>query len=226
MLKFVVPWRSVGDPWRDKAQAWQEKEFQRLGLPYAIATDPLEDRPFSVARAMNNYLKDNEHDFIVFGADHVPSVQVFNTTQEVLETKPYYHPYNRTWELSQESTEAVYAGEQPFPKNPVLKYVAKLDFCTGLVAMKHSTWKTTPWDNRFEGWGWEDTAQRDAMRTIFGSRAPGHEPLLCLYHPHVGRGHPLAVKNSQLYYSEYHGLFGKRELMGQLMERVRKMNEH
>lgn len=222
-LKFVIPWRPNGDKWRKRAQQWQVRQFERLGLPYAIAPDPVENGPFSVSRSMNHYLLNNKHDFIAFGADHVPSIEVFRRTQEQLKTVPYYHPYSRTWDLSEDSTLAVLNGSmEAVLSNRRLTYAGKVDFCTGLVAMRYETWQAVPYDNNFKGWGYEDTAQREAMRTLFGSRAAGKETLIGLYHEKGSVRNPYTVANRDRFMNEYRPRFGKRDEMEALMVEVRK----
>ena len=219
-MKFVIPWKPNGDKWRDKAQAWQEAEFERLGIPVVYTSDPGRGL-FSVARAMNSYLKENEGDFIILGADQIPSLEIYEESIERLKVQPYFHPFDETWDLTEKATDLVIAGKAGLDNMSPLTYTAKTMWATGVSAMRYDVWRECPWDERFVGWGGEDTAQRVAMNTMFDKQPIGTHKLIGLYHVKAAKDN-VWRRNKGIFLDFYGAYDGNKIKMAETLAAVKK----
>jgi hypothetical protein len=179
-VSVLVPFRGDGD-WRDTI--WAHCERLWSVLPYELVIGRCaDDRPFSVAEAFNDAASRATGDiFVLYGADQLPDRDRIEWGIQQLETHQWCALYGATAGYDMTGTNAILAGY--LPENVVMG--PSVPFCTGILAIRREAW--IPFDERFYGWGCEDTAHRLALETIYGLSPEPTGTLRCLYHPAAPR---------------------------------------
>lgn len=176
MISILVPFRGDG-AWRDRAWAYCKARWDSLPYELVIGEDP-GTGPFSVARAFNDAASRATGDvFVLYGADQLPDRDRIEWAVSQLTDHHWAALYANTAGYDQASTNAMYAGRSPDD----MPLGQSVPFCTGILAVRRDSW--IKFDERFVGWGCEDTAHRMALENLYG---PSPEPigtLRCLYHP-------------------------------------------
>lgn len=185
----LVPRRP--EPWRDRL--W---EYARAGLDasfhWARVVEGLSvDGPFNRSRALNEAAEGSDWDVaVILDADTVPTYHpnVGEAVDLALKTGKLVLPQDTFRSLSRAGTKAVLAAEcaiedaekrwdYPNPKS-------------SCIVVSRQTWELVGgFDERFEGWGFEDAAFFRACRALAGvERLPG----LCyhLWHPRSEEKNP------------------------------------
>lgn len=179
-VSVLVPFRGDGG-WRDII--WAHCERLWSVLPYELVVGRCEDgKPFSVAEAFNDAANRATGDiFVLYGADQLPDRDRIEWGIQQLETHPWCALYAFTAGYGETSTNAILAGALP----STVPMGAPAPFCTGILAVRREAWIL--FDERFYGWGCEDTAHRLALETIYGLSPQPTGTLRCLYHPAAPR---------------------------------------
>lgn len=186
-VAVIVPWGTDNGPrarvWARVRQLWEQTDCDLI-----VAADPLfaERGRFAVGRAINRAVRlaPAEYDrFVCFGADMLPCPDTVAWAAEQLDEQPWTLLFDRGRGLSEQDT------EHWLQRGRTELYGAELfgSPCVGPIAFTRATFeKVGGFDERYEGWGYEDVdlwyrLQRDAPRT-----APQTYPgtaLVQLWHP-------------------------------------------
>lgn len=181
MISILLPWRS-NDPHRIAAWEFNRQRWARLGIELCVSDDGRTDGPFSLARAVNRARRQATGEILaIFGADHIPPDR---DRLEWLYAKLTRHPwtavYASTRIFSPASTARVLRGETPGAGMESLF----IGMCEGIVALRASVWDDVGgMDERFEGWGAEDTAFKVMLRALHPDAGDGHGEAWALWHP-------------------------------------------
>jgi len=174
VVKVIIPWRP--QPSRlaafDATSAWYLEN-----LPGAeIVTVDSGETPFNLARCRNvgiAAVADPDEVVVVGDADTIPSLAPLLTAIAAAASSGLVHlPYTRYQWLGAAGTAAFFAGAALDAVEATLVVGA----CSGVYVTTRSTWESHGGqDERFRGWGFEDSAWFVAHSTLLGSQPRRHE---------------------------------------------------
>jgi hypothetical protein len=125
--------------------------------------DPIRRYPFSVARALNDAAKHahGEH-FLLFGADHVPDPKAIEWATHQLRGYAFARIYERVAYATEATTRLILHGtEMPLDAADWHEVSAP---CPGVLGVRRDAFERAGGlDERYEGWGYEDTAFLDTL---------------------------------------------------------------
>jgi len=141
--------------------------------------------PFNIAQAFNDAASRATGDYLIlFGADHIPdTTRVDWAVEQLAAGAPWVPLYAETAGLSKNDTHLVLNGVDP-RKVPVNQVAP---FCTAIIGIRRDSW--VKFDERFRGWGIEDSAWRLALEHLYGPAPTPTGRLLCLWHEAASREH-------------------------------------
>lgn len=170
-VAILVP-RRAGIADRDRlwdfARTWWERDFP----DWELVEGHHDVGPFNRSAAIN----DAAHQVgdwgaaVIIDADVLADPDTVRTAVDVaLATDRMVLAYNERIHLSQKGTERVLAGFQGNWKSSAMVSQRLTDSCSSCVVVSRALWdKVAGFDERFEGWGWEDVAFRIACETFSG----------------------------------------------------------
>lgn len=168
----------------------------RIHVPHPhvliVAADPrFPARPFSVARAVNNAVRlaPGEVDrFVTIGADALPDWRVVDWAAGQLEHRPWTLLFGKGGSLTPEQTEEWCAGSDDDSGADGWCDVRPFETpCVGPIAFRRGTFAgVRGYDERFEGWGYEDVDLWLRLRDVWPEYAESPVspyPLIQFSHP-------------------------------------------
>jgi glycosyltransferase involved in cell wall biosynthesis len=190
-VSVLVPWRTDHGP-RERAWNYLRPLWEATGHEIVVGTDNGHG-PFNKSQAINRAFAASTGDVVVvMDADGLPPLPEFDPAP------PWQPLYTHTQYLSRADTAAVYAGADPWTVEPERTYPE----CTSIVAVRRDAWPGM--DERFEGWGYEDTALRVTLTRRHGPAAAPARSFRCLWHPSALAASPAATaRNRMLFDREY-----------------------
>lgn len=212
-VSVLIPWRSDGiDGPRQRAWSYLERCWARLGVEVCVGVDD-GDAPFNCAAAQNRAFRASTRPYLLmFGADCLPDGEAIQMGLEVMATtgEPWVPLFDRTEYFDQQTTDWVIRDlADPFRCAPDLAY--SVPFQTGVIALHRWAYLSVGgMDERFVGWGAEDSAFRHALAERHGDSTPLPFALHCLWHPAPERG-AMSAENLRLVQS-YEQVRGPAEM--------------
>lgn len=179
-ISALIPFRGDGAQ-RDRLWSHCRKLWEHLPVELVIGEDP-GDGPFNISCAFNDAARRaTGTKFILYGADQIPDWDRIEWAVEQLDNYRWCALYANTAGYGQASTNAILAGSLPdsVPLGP------SVPFCTSIIGIRADSW--IPFDERFTGWGGEDTAWRMALTSLYGDTPEPSGTLRCLYHEAASR---------------------------------------
>lgn len=186
-VSVLRAWRT-GDPWRERifsltTQRWMELTGWEICTGDATHSDGF----VSVSQGMNLARAHASHDMLVIAsADHLPDPVAVKEAVEKAEQYGWAPIFRRTTVLTKKATNLLLSGHDI---DPAQHGAESAPFCTSLMAVRADVWDDVGgWDERFYGWGCEDTAFRTVLRTLYPE--PGMTPTAttyALWHPKSAR---------------------------------------
>lgn len=212
-ISVLVPFGADDSPagkqrakvWRHNLRRWDKLRNAGLVDEVIMGIDPLfnghEPRidnspvrryPFSVSRALNDAAKHAHGDaFLMFGADHLPDPAAVSWAAGQLRSHPWARIYDHVLYASEGATHLIVDG--PFGENlftDQANWTRHPAPCPGVLALTRAAWDVAGgMDERFSGWGYEDTEflSRLAHTVPGGTMGPCGLPLRELYVPNTAR---------------------------------------
>lgn len=186
--EVIIPWRG-GCPYRERALAWVTDRYHAAGFPVTVA-ELASEGPWVKAKAVTPAVEaSNAGVVVVADAD----VWCDGITDAVTNCKTWAIPHQHVRRLTEEATEAVYAGGDLGGPLVEKSYSGKQG--GGIVVIRRDAYLETPLDPRFEGWGREDESWGWALNLILGLPWRAPRPLWHLWHPPQPR--PTRSKGSE-----------------------------
>jgi len=174
VVKVIIPWR----PQPSRLAAFEATSaWYRQNLPGAeIVTVDSGEVPFNLARCRNVGMADvaTPDEVVVVGdADTIPSLEPLLAAIADAATSGLVHlPYTRYQWLGAAGTAAYFAGAPLDTVDATLVVGA----CSGVYVTTPRTWASHGGqDERFRGWGFEDSAWFAAHTTLLGTQPRRHE---------------------------------------------------
>lgn len=184
-VSVLVPFRGDGAH-RDHLWAYVRRIWETLPVELVVGEDP-GTAPFNVSRAFNDAADRATGDlFVLFGADQIPDMDAIDWAVEQVTAGAAWCPlFAATGAYSADDTARIV----DFGSDPTLYgFDQWAPFCTGIVAVTRAGWAdVNGMDERFYGWGCEDTALRIALQGILGTPPTPTGTLACLHHPAAPR---------------------------------------
>lgn len=186
MISVLIPFRAPEGSWRDLLRRTTAKMWAGIGIEPVYGTDGRRDgQPWNCAAALNDARRRATADVLLtIGCDHVPPpLAQLEALDAELQTKPWAKVFEATRELSEQTTLSVIDG-MPVPPDP-LPDEAPMDASFGVIAIRVEVWDALGgYDEKFEHWGYEDTAVLLELRTHFPEGRPeGAGYITSLWHP-------------------------------------------
>jgi hypothetical protein len=182
-ISVLIPWRG-GDPQRERVWNFVKSEWEKTGVELCVGVDD-PGGPFNCSRALNRAFRMSTKPIIMqFGADCLPSTAAIDLAYTML-----VHDLELNWIPLFDRTD--YYNE--FATNEILRGIPRIicttdpnlavPFQTGVLAMTREAFlETGGSDERFEGWGAEDSAFRMCLWRLNGGGTPLPFTLRCLWH--------------------------------------------
>jgi hypothetical protein len=203
--------------WRWCSREWDLMRNRGLVDEIIIGVDPLflrwerrpvdggdnpPRRPFSVARALNDAAKHahGEH-FLLFGADHVPDPKAIEWATHQLRGYAFARIYDRVAYATEAATRLILHGTT-MPTDAADWHLHPAP-CPGVLGVRREAFERAGGlDERYEGWGYEDTAflealQRTHANGLRGTMGPSGYVLRELWHD--GSRRDLDGRNAEIY---------------------------
>lgn len=199
-IAFLTPFRSPerhpadkSFPYRERAYEWQQAEYRRRGLPSFVSTDGRRTAAFSVSRAVNRAAKKAGPEFthlMILPADcalptNAELGDALHRASGLPQSTGWAPVWGATETLSRPATEAVLAGRHD-ARSRELHLKNRFRHCEGPLIVERGLFdRVGGLDERFEGWGAEDTAFRLVLSATAGEAVPAPPSAVCrcLWHP-------------------------------------------
>lgn len=203
MISVLIPWRSQ-EPERIRAWDFARPRWERLDVELCVADDGYESGRFSVARAINRArAKATGNVLVMYGADHLPpDPQRLAWIVDKLATHPWTAVYASVRILSSYGTELLFRDAHPALIEA--HTATTIAMCTGILAMRTDVFDDIGgMDERFRGWGAEDSALRLVLRTLYpDGNDIGEGELWSLWHREAPRDE-LTATNAAMVHNGY-----------------------
>jgi hypothetical protein len=208
-LSILVPWRS-GDPDREKAWTYIQNYWEYIKYELSFNVEIIQggdtgQGPFNCAMAINDAFKVASGKYVaIYGADCLPSVPSLEQTMSRLDhgNDAWVPMYSTVEYYDKKTSQDIYDGAHPTlcSTDPSLN----VPFQTAFLAMPSSVYKIVGGhDERFVGWGAEDSAFRRSLHVMFGHQESINLPMHCLWH---ATGHRIMSKENYDLCREYEQL--------------------
>lgn len=218
-LAVLVPWHQTpDDTGAHRARVWNylRGEWIRAGVHVVAGSDPkaAETGRFSVSRALNNAARHAPDDvtmFALYGADHLPDLEVLRWAVETLERQSWTPLHRGVHYATAETTERLLAGQTGLGQ---LEWRFEDALCPGVLAVRRGAWEYIGgMDEAFEQYGWEDTALVAVLSAVFPIPIAPHPPLYELWHPEGHRDLSPANLNRQRFEQHYLPVMGDADAL-------------
>jgi hypothetical protein len=230
-LSIVIPWRDSGNEWRNRSLDWVT---QRYGYLYPDASLFIADEgasEFNRSRSINFGAGMIDTEFMLIGdADTIPYQYYIDKGIKMLKDgtpwlfaydfEQYYNSDEASaeWILSQPPTRHITPGD--------IEWEHKITSWSGQVLLRTEDFhEVGGFDERFEGWGYEDNAFTVACDTILGPHERVHTGYtIHIWHPYSHAstfGQPHIDANRELY-ARYQEQEGNPETMRELAHSWKK----
>jgi GT2 family glycosyltransferase len=176
-VSVIVPWRTDNGQrervWNRIRPLWEDSEFE-------VVTGTPDDGPFNCSQALNRAAEKATGDVLVtMGADHWPDLDAVATAARLTSYASWMPVYGGVHYLSQGDTDAVIAGADPARFRP-----ERTDpCCQGITAITRQSWQDIGgMDERYAGWGYEDTALLRELARRYGFVPAPFNHVIGLWH--------------------------------------------
>lgn len=231
-VSVVVPYRGDNGGARDQAWDYVQQWWAREYPDWQVVCGYIDPGPWIKARAVADGLCDATGDIIVLADADVICYGVGVAVDALTHGRcTWAVPHYRVHRLSCWATTGLYAG-QPLPPdpgprgyfhrvpgvNPVVDESHRGMLGGGMVVMPRELYGRVPLDNRFIGWGQEDSAFGIALGTMAGQPIRGVAALWHLWHePQQRVTRTIGSKESLALHQRYQRANGSPELMNAIL---------
>lgn len=184
----IIPWHDGVDDERLRLLHWVEHRLAFEGRRIRLADWP-PSAPWSKPRAIRRALNAVDAEVVVIHDADVWCPGLDDAVAAVAHGYPWAVPHTRVHRLTPDATTAVLGGAEPERGMSCVRRPYRGTAGGGVLVMAAEVVRRIPPDPRFEWWGGEDAAWRDALRCLVGMEWRGTAPLFHLHHtPAVRNG--------------------------------------
>ncbi len=187
-FSVLIPWRTDNGP-REVIFEWIVQRYLYFyGDNVQLCIADSGHDPFNRAASRNKAFNEAVHDVILIAdADTPPQrdfVRAFRSLR--LFDLAYSYPYKTYYALKQELTERLLrsSSDVEIPSPSPVEIEFRMESWAGSICMTKKSYEAVNgYDERFIGWGYEDTAFREACSVLLTEsvRLPGH--VVHMWHP-------------------------------------------
>lgn len=181
-ISVLIPWRG-GDPQREDVWKYIRRRWEFLGVELCVGEDDF-GGPFNCSRALNRAFAVSTRPYVMqFGADCLPDPEAIEAGYEYLTAGQPWVPLFENVDYYNEYDTRLILGHNFWPREREVDENLHVPFQTGVMAMQRDVFlETGGSDERFEGWGGEDSAFRRTVWLLHGGGTPQPFTLKCLWH--------------------------------------------
>jgi len=163
-IGICIPWRT-DHGWREKLFDWVLPRWQETGFEVCVGV-PDPDGPINVSQALNRARAQCSADVMVIAsADHIPDPVAVTMAYLRAREHGWAPLFSATAGITKAATATLLRGEGLRVEDYI---TGEAPFCTALLAIRADVWDDIDgWDERFNGWGCEDTAFRLVLDTLY-----------------------------------------------------------
>lgn len=193
-VSILVPWRTDHGQrqrvWDRIRPLWQASGFE-------LCTGTPDDGPFNCSQAINRAAEAATGDVLVtMGADHWPDLDAVTRAAALAAHATWMPVYGGVHYLSRTDTNAVIDGADPVSLVPE----STDSCCQGITAITRQSWRDIGgMDERYAGWGYEDTALLRALARRYGYVPPPYNHVTALWHDGAHRDMSAGNPNKALF---------------------------
>lgn len=192
-LSVLIPWdpRTTCEH-RLASFNWLLKRYEETLYPSEVCIGTDVSEPFNRSKARNAAFAKSSGDYLLIAdADTMfDTAQIYMAVERVRSADTWVLPYMSYYNLAKHHSEQIVAADPWMSTGelglPPTEYEHKIeDSPAGLLVMKREHFEAVGgYDERFEGWGYEDNAFRMALNVLVGNslRLPGFD-CYHLWHP-------------------------------------------
>lgn len=181
-VSVLVPWRS-NDQHRDRSLHYIIERFKEAWPCWQVVTGEHNEGPWCKASAVADGLTRADGDLLVIHDADVWCDRLADAVEAVELGAPWAVPHRQVRRLTREATAEVLAGGElhdglPLAQRPYTGYSGG-----GIVVLPHASYEQVPFDQRFTGWGQEDSSAAIAWTCLLGDPVRLDGVLWHLWHP-------------------------------------------
>lgn len=184
-VSILIPFVSDDGP-RNEAFKWV-KQFYENTLPgVEICVGVTDTTPFSKSKAVNHAASQATRDiFVIADSDIILDPSHIHQSIQILGSCPWVIPYQRVFNIDQESTQELLKYEPGWPIPFVYTGWQRPQMGWGGVNIlqRHQFERVAGFDERFQGWGGEDDAFAFSLNHLFGRPYRLDATIFHLWHP-------------------------------------------
>lgn len=181
---MLIPFGGHECVWRQRALHHVHNHYQQHHPTWTVHIGEVHD-PWSKGEALEHaYAATTAEMLVLADADSIVAPEHLCAAVQAATVDGWAMPHAMVYRLSQEATEAVYAGAPP-RLDRLVRGAYRGVKGGGIVAITRTAYRTVGGiDPRFYGWGGEDVSLAYALNALVGggARLPGD--LIHLWHPH------------------------------------------
>jgi predicted glycosyltransferase involved in capsule biosynthesis len=225
-ISVIVPFKTDNGP-RAKAFVWLKKRYQTLFIKkfsdLEVCFNISSDESFCKPKIINEAVKGSHGEIIAIAdADILYDPEIlFQAANLLKKGSPWVIPYVRVLDLKPLATKRVLKFKPSIPVSVI--HIKPSEVCSirygvgGLIVLLRKSFdEVGGFDERFKGWGREDSAFRHTMDAICGKYNRIKVDLYHLWHPKVGQKSPNLPDNDQIY-KAYQSAIGNANLMKEIV---------
>jgi predicted glycosyltransferase involved in capsule biosynthesis len=222
-VSVLIPFKSDNGP-RDAAFQWIKKFYNKAMPEAEICIGEDNSELFNRSKAINNAFKKSTRNIIVV-ADNDTIFDPVIITQSIalLDRYAWVVPFHDVLNISEENSKKIYESKAKWPLKVKIKDYRRKDFSRWagkLNVLPRKTFKKVGgFDERFIGWGCEDTAFALSVNMRCGAYHRLNSDVYHLWHPYVGtKGNPNHDANEAIL-KQYKKAKSKEEMKKLILER-------
>ncbi|UJF32102.1 galactosyltransferase-related protein [Paenibacillus hexagrammi] len=189
---------------RDAALKWTTSFYKRAmpGIEICIGEDS--SRNFNRSKALNRAAKQSKGKILVIAdLDVFYDPAILKQSIKLLKKHAWVVPFSQVINLSEKNTKRIYESKAAWPLQAKIQHAKVREYSkwTGKlnIVPREAFKKVGGLDERFSGWGCEDTAFALALNAICGPYKRLDHSIYHLWHPRVGpKGNPNFDNNMKL----------------------------
>lgn len=184
MISFLIPFRG-GEAYRDRACAWVVERLRIFSDAEVILSDSGPGE-FSRSVARNRAIAQAQGDVLVMvDADTAIEPMWIRHAVNLAELGQWVIPYQRYYNMTQEETD-ILLGRPPTTslREPMVWEHLVTTAVSGIIVLPRAAVEAVGgYDERFQGWGYEDNSFQLAVDAIWGSHIRLDAYVVHLWHP-------------------------------------------